>query len=47
MFEHLEIRKVANGFVLAVTNEEGETVEFIYDTPRKLMNAIRQHVAAQ
>lgn len=46
MIENLEIRKVANGFVLSVTREDGETVEFIYDTARKLLSAIKQHLSA-
>jgi hypothetical protein len=43
MFETIEIRKVANGFILVVTTEE-DTQEFIYDTPRKLMSAVKKQL---
>jgi hypothetical protein len=43
MFESLEIRKAANGFILVV-NTEDETREFVYDTERKLMRVIKQHL---
>ena len=43
MFESLEIRKAANGFILVVTTEE-ETREYVYDTERKLMRVIKQHL---
>jgi hypothetical protein len=46
MSENLEIRKVANGYILSVTSENGETVEFIYDTVRKLMSAVKLHLNA-
>jgi hypothetical protein len=45
MFESLEIRKAANGFILVVTTEE-ETREYVYDTERKLMRVIKQHLGA-
>ena len=45
MFESLEIRKVANGFILVITNED-ETREFVYDTSRKVMRAIKQYLDA-
>ncbi len=34
MFESIEIRRAANGFILVVTTEE-ETKEYVYDTSRK------------
>jgi hypothetical protein len=43
MFESLEIRKAANGFILVV-NTEDETREYVYDTERKLMRVIKQHL---
>jgi hypothetical protein len=46
MFESIEIRKVANGFVMVVTTED-DTKEFVYDTSRKLMRAVKQHVDAK
>lgn len=43
MFENLEIRRVANGFILVV-NTEDETREFVYDTERKLMRVVKQYL---
>ena len=44
MFESIEIRRVANGFVVTV-NMEDETVEYGFDTARKAMSHIKQFVA--
>lgn len=46
MFETLEIRKVANGFVVVLTTED-DVQEFVYDTSRKTMKFIRQFVDAK
>lgn len=43
MFESLEIRKAANGFILVVTTEE-DAKEFVYDTERKLLRVIKAHL---
>jgi hypothetical protein len=43
MFESLEIRRAANGFILVV-NTEDEAREFVYDTERKLMRVVKQHL---
>ena len=43
MFESIEIRKAANGFILVV-NTEDESREYVYDTERKLMRVIKQHL---
>jgi len=43
MFESLEIRKAANGFILVIHTEE-DTKEFVYDTERKLMRTIKSHL---
>lgn len=45
MFESIEIRRVANGFILVITTED-ETKEFVYDTSRKAMRAIKQYIDA-
>jgi hypothetical protein len=45
MFESIEIRKVANGFILTVSTEE-ETREYVYDTARKAMRALKQYLDA-
>lgn len=44
MFESIEIRKVANGFVVTVHLED-ETMEYVFDTARKAMAHIKQFVA--
>lgn len=46
MFESIEIRKVANGFILAITTED-DTKEYVYDTSRKAMRVIKQHLEGQ
>jgi hypothetical protein len=43
MFESIEIRKAANGFILVV-NTEDDAKEFVYDTERKLMRTIKQYL---
>ena len=43
MFESLEIRRVANGFILVV-NTEDDATEFVYDTQRKLMRVVKQYL---
>ncbi len=45
MFESIEIRKAANGFILVV-NTEDEAKEFVYDTSRKMMRVIKQYLDA-
>jgi hypothetical protein len=45
MFESIEIRKAANGFILVV-NTEDEAKEYVYDTTRKLMRVIKQYIDA-
>ncbi len=44
MFESIEIRKVANGFVVTVHLED-ETMEYVFDTARKAMSHIKQFIA--
>ena len=43
MFESIEIRKAANGFILVITTEE-ETREYVYDTSRKAMRVIKEYL---
>jgi len=45
MFESIEIRKAANGFILVV-NTEDEAKEYVYDTSRKLIRVIKQYIDA-
>jgi hypothetical protein len=43
MFESLEIRRAANGFILVVNTEE-DAREYVYDTERKLIRVVKQHL---
>ncbi len=43
MFESIEIRRAANGFILVVTTEE-ETREYVYDTSRKALKVIKEYL---
>jgi hypothetical protein len=40
MFESIEIRRAANGFILIV-NSEDDSKEYVYDTERKLMRSVK------
>lgn len=44
MFESIEIRKAANGFILVITNDNGDTDEYVYDTARKAMRVLKQYL---
>jgi hypothetical protein len=46
MFENIELRKVANGFIMVLNTDDGDTREYVYDTARKLMRAVKQHLDA-
>jgi hypothetical protein len=41
MFESIEIRKVANGVIVTLRNEDGDT-EYVYDSERKALKFIKQ-----
>jgi hypothetical protein len=41
MFESLEIRRAANGFILVINDDSGDTKELVYDTERKLLRALK------
>jgi hypothetical protein len=43
MFESIEIRKAANGFILVVHTEDDDK-EFVYDSSRRLMRALKQQI---
>ena len=45
MFESIEIRRAANGFILVITTED-ETREFVYDTSRKALRVLKQYMEA-
>lgn len=44
MFESIDIRKVANGYVVSITTEDGDTREYVYDTTRKVMRFLKQYM---
>ena len=44
MFESIEIRQAANGFILVITGEDGEVKEYVYDTARKTMRVLKQYL---
>lgn len=46
MFESIEIRRAANGFILVITTEE-ETREYVYDTSRKALKVIKDLLEAK
>lgn len=41
--ESLEIRKVNNGFVVSVT-DENDTKEYVFDTYRKVLKFIKEYL---
>lgn len=43
MFETIEIRRAANGFILVIATED-ETKEYVYDTSRKALRVIKQYI---
>lgn len=43
MFESIEVRKATNGFILVVHSEDDDK-EFVYDTSRKLMRAVKNYI---
>ena len=43
MFESIEIRRAAHGFILVITTED-ETREYVYDTSRKALRVIKEYL---
>lgn len=46
MFDSIEIRRVENGFVVAVQTEDG-TKEYVYDTSRKALRVIKEYLESK
>lgn len=46
MFESIDIQKVANGYIVSITTEDGETRQYVYDTTRKVMRCLKQFMDA-
>lgn len=40
MFETIEVRKVKNGFILVITDED-DSREYVFDTSRKALRMIK------
>ena len=41
MFESIEIRKVKNGVIVTLRNDEDEDQEYVYDTDRKAIKFVK------
>jgi hypothetical protein len=46
MFESIEVRRVANGFILVITTED-DTKEYVYDTSRKTLRVLKEYMEAK
>ena len=46
MFDSIEIRRVENGFVVAVQTEDS-TKEYVYDTSRKALRVIKEYLESK
>ena len=46
MFDSIEIRKVKNGFVVILAQED-DTTEYVFDTSRKAIKFIKEYVEAK
>lgn len=41
LFESIEIRKVCNGIIVTLRNDEDEDREYVYDTDRKALKFVK------
>lgn len=41
MYESIEIRKVKNGVIVTLRNDEDEDQEYVYDTDRKAIKFVK------
>jgi len=46
MFDSIEIRKAANGFVVILVQND-ETTEYVFDSSRKAIRFIKEYVEAK
>jgi len=46
MFDSIEIRKAANGFVVILVQND-ETTEYVFDSSRKAVRFIKEYVEAK
>ena len=47
MFESLEIRKVENGIIVVLRDDENNEKEYVYDTTRKALSFIKSLLEAK
>lgn len=47
MLESIEIRKVKNGTIVILRNDEDEDEEYVYDTDRKVLKFIKDLLEAK
>ena len=41
MFESIELRKVENGIIIVIRDEENDEKEYVYDTTRKALKFVK------
>ena len=46
MFESIEIKRAANGFIVVLTTEDDST-EYVYDTSRKALRFVKEYLEAK
>lgn len=44
MFDSIEIRKASNGFIVILTPEDSDSIEYVFDSSRKAIKFIRGYV---
>lgn len=42
MSNSIEIRPAKNGVILVLRDEDGEDVEYVYDSPRKMLKVLKE-----
>lgn len=47
MYESIEIRKVKNGVIVTLRNDEDEDQEYVYDSDRKAIKFIKELLDAK
>jgi hypothetical protein len=46
MFESIEIKRAANGFIVVLTTED-DSKEYVYDTSRKALRFVKEYLEAK
>lgn len=46
MFESIEIKRAANGFIVILITED-DTKEYVYDTSRKALRFVKEYLEAK